>query len=95
MPSSSSSAAAPSAASWAPEGGRTYLVTELGLDLTTVQAKSPKICIERDNEGMLWFDTIDGMGYLWTALYDSSGDCCPVSRTELPYLGSRAGGLRA
>ncbi|EFJ49893.1 hypothetical protein VOLCADRAFT_89349 [Volvox carteri f. nagariensis] len=65
-------------ASWGNLGEQVYNVHSLGLDVATVNAKKPKICIVRDPSGQLWYDTVSGIGYLWTALYDKSGKCCPV-----------------
>jgi hypothetical protein len=55
----------------------TYSISSLGLDLATVAARQPKLCIEAFNT-RLWYDTAEDKGYLWTALFDQSGKCCPV-----------------
>jgi hypothetical protein len=66
-------------ASWGATNERVYNVKSLGLDVASVNAKQPKLCIVRSNKGQLWEDTVNELGYLWAALYDASGQCCPVS----------------
>ncbi|PNH11415.1 hypothetical protein TSOC_001818 [Tetrabaena socialis] len=63
---------------WGPDGDNSMYVSGLDLSVAAVQAGQPMVCIVRVPWWGIWIDTVDGLGFLWTALYDTSGKCCPT-----------------
>ncbi|GFR41671.1 hypothetical protein Agub_g2415 [Astrephomene gubernaculifera] len=69
---------------WGPTGDNAMIISlPNGLDVPTVNATQPKVCVEVAADGIpLWSGAMDSLGYVWTALYDESGKCCPTYYTN-------------
>ncbi|KXZ50596.1 hypothetical protein GPECTOR_16phG13 [Gonium pectorale] len=63
---------------WGPDGGNSLYIHLSGWDMTFVRASEPKICVAMPRDKPIWKDSMDSRGYLWAALYDESGQCCPT-----------------
>ncbi|KAG2498779.1 hypothetical protein HYH03_003518 [Edaphochlamys debaryana] len=66
--------------SWSTKDKSVLYARGLKLKASDFAAKQPQICFAHGNESWenIWVKTKDGLGYLWTALYDSTGTCCPA-----------------
>ncbi|GFR41672.1 hypothetical protein Agub_g2416 [Astrephomene gubernaculifera] len=65
---------------WGPTGDNAMIISlPNGLDVPTVNATQPKVCVEMvQGSRPVWENAVDSVGYVWTALFDNSGKCCPT-----------------
>ncbi|KAG2486692.1 hypothetical protein HYH03_014621 [Edaphochlamys debaryana] len=70
----------PLTVSWGPLGENVLVLSGLGLKRADMAALKPQVCFAHtDPLDNVWqAQTADVTGFVWSALYDSSGACCPT-----------------